>query len=181
MSSPGFPVIAYIDNFRADTDYKPTFDRWARTDAPSHWTAPQTEGRRLYVGNLPRIEPQSALDEEIQALFSQHLADLAIVPSAVSKQISPRPARPAEPGNHYYCFVDLERAEDMDAVIARLDGKEGSWGGPLRVNRARGSDRKVVREQNLGAGTGAGAETDGGGVRERRGGGGGWRGGETTE
>ncbi|KIW93042.1 uncharacterized protein Z519_06891 [Cladophialophora bantiana CBS 173.52] len=133
-----------------DTEYNPTFDRWNRTDATSHWTAPQSEGRRLYIGNMPRIEPQSAHDEEVRGLFAQYVPDIA--PTAVSKQISPRPPKPEQPGNQYYCFVDLERAEDVDLVIAALDGKEGSWGGNVRVNRARGSDRKVIKEQGLGSG-----------------------------
>lgn len=71
--------------------------------------------------------------------------------------------------------MDLERAEDVETVIAALDGREGSWGGALRVNRAReqrdrpegGRDRKVVREQGL--------NRDGGERRGGGGGGGGWR------
>jgi RNA recognition motif-containing protein len=131
-------------------EYKPSFDQWNRTDASSHWQAPQSEGRRLYVGNLPRIEPQSALDEEIQSLFSTHLGNEGIVPAAVSKLISPHPSKASEPGNHYYCFVDLDKAEDADVVIAALDGKQGSWGGNLRINKAREQNaRKVTREQGL--------------------------------
>ncbi|KIW28779.1 uncharacterized protein PV07_04653 [Cladophialophora immunda] len=133
-----------------DSEYNPTFDRWSRTDANSHWTAPQSEGRRLYLGNMPRIEPQSAHDEEVRALFAQYVPD--ITPTAVSKQISPRSPKPEQPGNQYYCFVDLEKPEDVDVVIGALDGKEGSWGGNVRVNRARGSDRKVIKEQGLGGG-----------------------------
>ncbi|KIW67953.1 hypothetical protein PV04_03932 [Phialophora macrospora] len=131
-----------------DGEYNPTFDRWNRNDAPSHWTAPQSEGRRLYIGNMPRIEPQSAHDQEIQELFAQYAPGVAL--SAVSKQISPRPApKPEHTNNQYYCFVDLEKAGDVDAAIEALDGKQGSWGGNLKVNRARNSDRKVVKEQGL--------------------------------
>ncbi|KIW99499.1 uncharacterized protein Z518_11238 [Rhinocladiella mackenziei CBS 650.93] len=138
-----------------NSEYKPTFDRWSRTDAPSHWLTPQSEGRRLYIGNLPRMEPQSAVDEEIQSLFSTYLSEFGIAPMAVSKLISPRPSKAGEPGNHHYCFVDLERAEDVDIVIEKLDGKEGRWDGTLRVNRAKehrergAQDRKVIREQGL--------------------------------
>jgi hypothetical protein len=116
------------------------------------------------VGNLPRIEPQSALDEEIQSLFATHLSDANVTPTAVSKLISPHPSKATEPGNHHYCFVDLERAEDMDVVITKLNGCEGSWGGSVRVNRAkeqrergpgdRDRERKVVREQGQGRGDG---------------------------
>ncbi|ETI24039.1 hypothetical protein G647_03408 [Cladophialophora carrionii CBS 160.54] len=129
-----------------DGEYNPTFDRWNRGDAQTHWTAPQSEGRRLYIGNMPRIEPQSAHDQEIQGLFAQYAPGIAL--GAVSKQISPRPAPNPEHGNNqYYCFVDLEKGEDVDAAIEALDGKQGSWGGNVRVNRARNSDRKVVKEQ----------------------------------
>jgi RNA recognition motif-containing protein len=97
---------------------------------------------------MPRIEPQSAHDQEIQELFAQYAPGVAL--SAVSKQISPRPAPKPEHGNNqYYCFVDLEKGEDVDAAIEALDGKQGSWGGNLKVNRARNSDRKVVKEQGL--------------------------------
>lgn len=86
------------------------------------------------------------------------------MPQAVSKLLSPHPSKIVEPGNHYYTFVDLERAEDVDVVIAALDGQEGSWGpGGVRVNKARDRERrdtptgdgaerrerKVVREQGL--------------------------------
>lgn len=97
---------------------------------------------------MPRIEPQSAHDQEVQALFAQYAPGITL--SAVSKQISPRPApNPDHKVNQYYCFVDLEKGDDVDAVIEALDGKEGSWGGNVRVNRARNSDRKVVKEQGL--------------------------------
>lgn len=108
----------------------------------------------MYVGGLPRIEPQSALDEEIQVLFST----TDVTPSAVSKLISPHPSKATEPGNHYYCFVDVPRVEDVDVVIDQLAGKEGSWGGPLRVSRARGGERKVTREQGV---TGSNSGTTG--------------------
>ena len=136
-----------ISNVLSDGDYQPTFDRWNRTDAPSHYTAPQSEGRRLYFGKMPRLEPQSANDQEIQELFAQYAPGINI--SAVSKQISPRnPPASEQTGNQYYCFVDLENVQDVDAAIEALDGKPGSWGGNIRVNRAKHqADRKVVREQ----------------------------------
>lgn len=133
---------------RKDENYNPTFDRWNRTDAPAHWTAPQAEGRRLYFGNMPRIEPQSAHDQEVQALFAQYAPGVEV--TAVSKQISPRPGpEPARTNNQYYCFVDLQKGDDVDAVIEAIDGKAGSWGGNVKVSRARNSDRKVVKEQGL--------------------------------
>lgn len=138
----------------------------------------------MYVGNLPRIEPQSAVDEEVQSLFATYLADTNITPAAVSKLISPHPSKATEPGNHYYCFVDLERAEDMDLVIEKLAAAEGSWGGSVRVNRARDQrdrergapgEKRGGREQG---GRGEGREQGARGDGERRGppgGGSAWR------
>ena len=98
---------------------------------------------------MPRIEPQSAHEQEVQDLFAQYAPGIPL--SAVSKPISPRapPGVEISSGNQYYCFIDLEKGEDVDAVIEALDGKEGSWGGLIKVNRARNSDRKVVKEQGL--------------------------------
>lgn len=136
-------------------NYKPTFDRWNRNDAPSHWNTKgeshenQGPSKRLYVGNLPRMEPQSAVDAAIQGLFDP----LGIEITAVSKIISPHESKKDLAGDHYFLFVDLARAEDADIAIEALDGKPTSWSGDngLRVNRAREQGgRKVAREQTQG-------------------------------
>jgi hypothetical protein len=46
-----------------------TFDRWQRNDASTHFKGYSEEGRRLYVGGLPRLSNQEAVDVEIQNLF----------------------------------------------------------------------------------------------------------------
>ena len=40
------------------------------------------QGRRLFVGDLPRIEPQAAIDAEMQQLFSGF--ELAAVSKAIT-------------------------------------------------------------------------------------------------
>lgn len=45
------------------------FDRWGRDDAASHWYGIAEEGRRLFVGGLPRMPNQATADYEIQKLF----------------------------------------------------------------------------------------------------------------
>jgi len=47
------------------------FDRWSRNDASDHWRRMAAEGRRLYVGGLPRIEPQTLVNTEIGSLFKK--------------------------------------------------------------------------------------------------------------
>ena len=86
----------------------------------------------------------------------------------MSKLIPPHSSKASEPGNHCYCFVDLARAEDVDVVIDRLSGKEGSWGGVVRVDRARGADRKVMREQGIGSRDSRDSRGDGERPPERR-------------
>ncbi|KKY25520.1 putative ribonucleoprotein [Phaeomoniella chlamydospora] len=136
-------------------NHTPTFDRWSRNDAASHFQAPLDQGKRIYVGGLPRIEPQAVVDAEMQKIFEGF--DL----QAVSKIISPHPSKADEPGNHYYLFVDLASSEAVTDAIEKFNGMESPWGGELRVNRAKDNrDRKVVREQ-LGSGGGGGGSSSG--------------------
>ena len=47
----------------------PTFDRWKRHDAAEHYDGYAEQGRRVYVGGLPRMAHQAAVDEEVRELF----------------------------------------------------------------------------------------------------------------
>ena len=93
------------------------------------------------------MEPQSAVDAEMQKLFS----NLNIEITTVSKIISPHPSKESEPGDHYYLFVDLANESDVDAAIEALHGSVSPWseaGGHLTVSRARNNrNKKVDREQ----------------------------------
>ena len=48
---------------------RPTFDRWTRADAPEHWTGYSAQGRRLWVGGLPRMPEHQTVDNEVRNLF----------------------------------------------------------------------------------------------------------------
>ena len=66
----------------------------------------------------------------------------------VSKLFAPHPAKRFEAGDHYYLFVDFSSVEEAQAAMDALNGKEGPWGGNVRVQRARGEtsnsdDRKT--------------------------------------
>lgn len=85
---PRMPTRGYEGGWRArdqsaqNQDPLPrVYDRWNRTDASDHWTAPTDEGRRLYVGGLPKKYPQDDLDADMRDLFK----DWSIL--AVSKLI----------------------------------------------------------------------------------------------
>jgi len=55
----------------------------------------------------------------------------------VSKVFTPHPAKRFEPGDHYYLFVDLSSVEEAQRAMDTLNGQQGPWGGPLRVQQAR--------------------------------------------
>lgn len=106
----------------------------------------------------------------MQELFGSEGFEL----TAVSKMISPHPSKVSEPGNHYYCFVDLVSAEDAERAIEAFNGREVEGWGAIRVSKARDNrDRKVNREQFGGGkegysrskGSGAGRTEDAGGWR----------------
>lgn len=60
------------------------FDRWQTpTAASDHWQKPVNEGSRLYIGGLPRIEPQSTAQIEVRKIFDGSTV------LAISKMISP--------------------------------------------------------------------------------------------
>ena len=56
----------------------------------------------------------------------------------VSKVFAPHPAKRFEPGAHYYLFVDVGTPEQAQKAMDTLNGQQGPWGGPLRVQFARG-------------------------------------------
>lgn len=120
------------------------FNRWERNDAATHWTMPNENGLRLYVGGLPRMDGQEAIQEEMKALFKDYRIE------AISKLISPHESTASLPGDHHYCFVDFATTEDAQAAANAVNGTPTSNGGKLKVNMARERPpRKVVREQNL--------------------------------
>ncbi len=98
----------------------------------------------MYVGNLPRMDGQPATDAAMQDLFGS----VGLTPTAVSKMISPHPSKASEPGNHYYCFVDLANNDEVQVAINELNGREVEDWGAIKVNRARDNrDRKVNRDR----------------------------------
>ena len=47
----------------------PTYNRWNKLEAPESVNTAAEEGRRLYVGGLPRFESQEESDAQIRGLF----------------------------------------------------------------------------------------------------------------
>lgn len=45
------------------------FDRWIRTDASDHWKGYSEQGRRLFVGGLPRMPYHHTVNADVRELF----------------------------------------------------------------------------------------------------------------
>ena len=139
---------------QAQRDGKYVYDRWkSADDAPTRWISPHQQGRRLYVGGLPRIPWQSEVNSGMRDLFKDWPIE------AVSKIISPHPSTYGKPGEHHYCFVDLPTSEIAEQAARALNNTKGPHGGPYKISVATHSyPGKVVREQFGGVYRDPGAE-----------------------
>ncbi|OJD12630.1 hypothetical protein AJ78_06802 [Emergomyces pasteurianus Ep9510] len=140
---PGIPKSSKEPFGRRDVATTPdkqpprfVFERWERSDASSHWYDYSAQGRRLFVGGLPRMPDQPTADYEIRKLFYGFNIE------AISKVISPHPSKRSQPGNHYYLFVDLASSEEADRAIEALSGVSAVWGSRVHINKARGNSHK---------------------------------------
>jgi RNA recognition motif-containing protein len=116
-------------------------DRW-RTEDVEKVNKAGEEGRRLYVGGLPRFKDQFVTDSKVRELFQGFNVLI------VGKLITPHESKRDEPGNHHYCFVDLATAEEAVEAVKSLDGME-KFGGNVKVDRPFGMSRKQVERRSL--------------------------------
>ncbi|KAL4803170.1 hypothetical protein BDV18DRAFT_44169 [Aspergillus unguis] len=139
-------------------------DRWRRDGNSTSTTTPTKTGlfansgsnsntnadpsKRLYVGSLPRLTEQDDITGKITEFFKDYTV------TNVSKLFTPHPAKRFEPGDHYYLFVDFASVDETQNAMAALNGAQGPWGGPIRVQRARGETWK----NESGSGSGPGFE-----------------------
>ncbi len=64
-------------------DPRPVFDRWARTDAPDHWKGYTEQGRRLFVGGLPRMPDHHTVNADVRELFKGYSVYVLLIHLAV--------------------------------------------------------------------------------------------------
>lgn len=125
-SAKGTAVLKRLNDHRYSTDARP------------HWTIPALENRRLYVGGLPQIPTQYALNAEMTVLFENFDVQ------AVSKLSWPQSSKQVEKtGFDFYAFVDLATSEEAADAVGQLNGKPTPYGGAYRISfakRNRGSD-----------------------------------------
>lgn len=123
-------------------DDRPAFDRWRPLETQDRVDKAVPEGRRLYVGGLPRFPSQTDAEAEITKLFASHQLTFEVI----SKVKSAHESTFGKEGNHNYCFVDMSTARDADTAVAALNGVD-RWGWRLRVSRASGSPSTKVTER----------------------------------
>ncbi|RAQ49822.1 ribonucleoprotein [Aspergillus flavus] len=117
-----------------------TMDRWRRNDAPTFARTNSDSSRRLYVGGLPRLTDQEDISSNITNFFKDYKLE------NISKLFTPHPAKRFESGDHYYLFVDFSSVEEAQSAMSALNGQEGPWGSPIRVQRARGETNSEDRK-----------------------------------
>ncbi|KAJ5756940.1 uncharacterized protein N7511_007122 [Penicillium nucicola] len=120
-------------------------DRWRQQDKLSFAKVNSDSSRRVYVGGLPRLTEHEAVQGNLKTFFTGFTVE------NVSKVFAPHPAKRFEPGEHYYLFVDVGSPEEAERAMKELNGRPGPWGGPLRVQFARGpkptSDENAERDE----------------------------------
>ncbi|KAJ5787010.1 Nucleotide-binding alpha-beta plait [Penicillium paradoxum] len=107
-------------------------DRWRQQEKPSFAKVNSDSSSRVYVGGLPRVTDHAMVQSNIEVFFKSFKVE------NVSKLFTPHPAKRFDPGEHYYLFVDVGTPEEAQRAMQTLNGREGPWGGPLRVQFARG-------------------------------------------
>jgi RNA recognition motif-containing protein len=122
------------------------FNRWRRMDVqidPDEINiSAVNEGRRLYVGGLPRFPSQATTNQEIHDLFKGYNVEI------IGKMCSPHKSKKEDPGNHYYCFVDLRTKEEAEEAAAELDGIE-KWNWKIIVGPSYDRSAKLQERQRV--------------------------------
>ncbi len=117
-------------------------NRWNHADKPEDRQRAVEEGRRLYIGGLPRFENYEDTNQKIRSLFEGFNVEV------VSKLVSAHESMRGKPGNHNYCFVDLASPSETDAAIKAFNGKE-MWDWHIKVNRSFGASGKSAEKRRL--------------------------------
>ncbi|KAH7323998.1 hypothetical protein BKA65DRAFT_481779 [Rhexocercosporidium sp. MPI-PUGE-AT-0058] len=119
-----------------------TFDCWNRLETPGDLNLAANEGRRLYVGGLPRFENQVDTNQQTKELFKDYNVQV------ISKPISAHESKKDLPGNHNYCFVDLATPEEAASAATALDNLP-RWNWKIKVSVTRGTSGKMSERRKL--------------------------------
>ncbi|KAL8925799.1 MAG: hypothetical protein Q9208_003296 [Pyrenodesmia sp. 3 TL-2023] len=114
---------------------RPAFDRWTRTDESNHFEGYSDQGRRVWVGGLPKMGSHYAVDAD--------------VPRLSAKSSSQQPQRRAilKAWDHRYLFVDFPSVDEARRAISATDSRY-AWGVKIRVRPAEAPDSREVLERD---------------------------------
>ncbi|RFU72047.1 hypothetical protein TARUN_10211 [Trichoderma arundinaceum] len=98
----------------------------------------ESQGKRLYVGGLAKMQDQEENNQEMLDIFT------GFNPSFIGKRIAPHDSARSPAGTYYYCFVDFETKEEAEAAMQALDGAQYD-GSVLKVSLAKRTDRQANR------------------------------------
>lgn len=140
---PGVATSKLTIRTRKRCSKPPVFQRWTRTDASEHFQGYTDQGRRVWVGGLPKMRGHCSVDAGIRELFGGFEIE------AVSKVIVPKSHDPSDPKtrNDRYLFVDFPSAEEARRAVKATDGKQ-AWGVGISVRRAIGADSRKIHERD---------------------------------
>jgi len=68
-SSTKRPRALQDQGHRSRVRQTPVFNRWIRIDAADHWAGYSEQGRRLWVGGLPRMDDHLTVNNDVRELF----------------------------------------------------------------------------------------------------------------
>ncbi|KAK0130322.1 hypothetical protein ONS96_000843 [Cadophora gregata f. sp. sojae] len=119
-----------------------SFNRRNSLEKPADLNVAADEGRRLYVGGLPRFESQHEANLQMTELFKDYNVKV------ISKPISAHESKKGLPGNHNYCFVDLATPEEAAAAATALDNMP-KWDWNIKVSVSRSTSGKVTERRRL--------------------------------
>ncbi|KAI2632151.1 RNA-binding domain-containing protein [Hypoxylon sp. NC1633] len=112
-------------------------DREHASDAPASFDRYKKDfnGRRLYVGGLPRMHDQATNFAEVSEIFEGFQLE------AVSKRVTAHESTRSKQGQHDFCFVDFATQKQAEEALNAVNGKSFR-GGPLKVSFASGRSNK---------------------------------------
>ncbi|KAL8846298.1 MAG: hypothetical protein Q9221_008606 [Calogaya cf. arnoldii] len=146
------PGVAASRKRKATTDQsrdarypeKPVFQRWTRTESDaSERFGYGTQGRRVWVGGLPKMGTHGAVNAGVRELFGGFKIE------AVSKVVIPTTMALGHPEawDHRYLFVDFPSAGEARRAVKATDGRY-AWGVKLRIRMATADYSRKTRERD---------------------------------
>ena len=67
---------------RQRTQNRSAYNRWERSDAPDHWKGYSEQGRRVFVGGLPRMSNHYDVEKGVREFFQGYSVSVSLILSS---------------------------------------------------------------------------------------------------